>query len=127
MTRSFHFRDPAKTPELRAIFDCCFRSPNNYRAKASSLDIVRYLRDRGMESVRPASDISELRHWFNARENWSIYGHPTHYVADAELDRTTEKGKRVYLFVIYTWNDPRAVAARRAHAEREQARMRRAA
>ena len=111
---SFHYRDPAKTPVLREVFKAIYRRPDDFRRGLSSLEIEEATRLAGHKSVRAASDVSELRRYFEDHGN-------THYVPDAVYDRTIKSGSRVSLFVIYRWDDPRAVEARKvdmARAER---------
>ncbi len=124
--KTFHYRDPAKTPVLKLVFECCYRREGDNRPAPTGLDIMKYTSERGHITTRPPSDVSELRFYFQDRPNAETET-PTHYVCPAEYVGKTEAGARVSRFAIYRWADPRAVEARRAEAMKSERTSRRAA
>jgi hypothetical protein len=112
--KTFHYRDPANTPSLQAVFHAIYRRPDDVRPGLTAVEIEAAARAQGHPSVRASSDVSELRAW--ARDTLNDRARPFYYVPRAEFIRTTESGNVVHRFVIYRYNDPRAVAAR----EREE-------
>ena len=119
--KSFHFRDPRKTPSLRAVLECAFRRPDDFRPGPTSLEIEKYTREKGHPSVRAASDVSEIRAFSETFVDGQ--GMPWYFVPPAEYIGLTESKNKVYRFVVYRYTDPRAEAVR----EKEMMKNRKAA
>lgn len=118
MRQSFHFRDPRKTPSLKAVLWCCFRSPEDDRPGPTGMEIEAMTRAQGHPSIRPASDVSEIRRWAESFTNGGIC--PVYFVPPAEYVGKTENGNRVSRFVIYRYSDPRAEVAREKEMMKER-------
>lgn len=124
MTRSFHYRDPFKTPVLQEVFKAIYRGPGDMRPGLTGLEIEQVTKAKGHPSIRPASDSSELRAW---AADYRKDGAPIYYVPPAQYVGTTASGSRVSLFVAYRYNDPRAVEAREAERVKQETRLSRRA
>jgi hypothetical protein len=118
--RTFHFRDPRKTPSLRAVLECAYRKPEDNRPGPTSLEIEKYTREKGHPTVRPAADVSEIRAW---AETYLQDGFQVYFVPPAKYIGQTENKNKVYQFVVYRYTDPRAEACR----EKEMMKNRKAA
>ena len=116
--RSFHFRDPRKTPSLKAVLWCCFRGPTDDRPGSTGLEIETFTRSKGHPSIRPASDVSEIRAF--AETFLDGTGNPVYYVPSAEYVGKTENGNRVSRFVIYRYSDHRAQVAREKEMNKQR-------
>jgi hypothetical protein len=117
MSRSFHYRDPRETPVLAAIGDLIFRGYGNDKPMLSGLDIKLALERKGFHDFRVASDVSEIRHWAT---EFRVGGNLAYYVPAAKYAGLSKEGNRVSLFVMYRYDDPRAVADRQAVMERKE-------